>query len=63
MYAHFYSTVSSLFSEHAGCPEDVYQMMMSCWQMDDKERPTFAMLESKIKTLLAKEKKGLSGAI
>ena len=30
------------------CPEDLYEVMKSCWDADPDARPTFAELHSKI---------------
>ena len=38
----------------AGCPEDVYEMMVSCWAEDPKARPTFKMLSYSTNEILEK---------
>ena len=37
----------------AGCPDELHKIMLSCWQKDPTERPSFEKLCSSIETLLA----------
>ena len=32
-----------------GCPDPLYQMMLDCWKVDPKERPTFEYLKNQFK--------------
>ena len=38
-------------SRPEGCPESVYNLMNECWQLDEKKRPTFAELKTKLNEL------------
>ncbi len=33
------------------CPGDVYELMLKCWQVDTKARPTFLELQHALKSL------------
>ena len=31
------------------CPNDLYQLMLECWQLDDASRPTFTRLQGELR--------------
>ena len=35
-------------SRPENCPETMYNLMNECWQLDEKKRPKFAELETKL---------------
>lgn len=37
-------------SAPAACPPDVYMLMMQCWDLNPKERPTFAGIQRYMET-------------
>lgn len=44
-------------SQPKDCPDDVYELMESCWERDPSERPTFAAIGSELSSILANIKK------
>ena len=37
------------------CPDDAYKLMLKCWNLDPKKRPTFATIVSELQTALDTE--------
>ena len=40
----------------ADCPEEIYQVMQSCWHENPEQRPSFSELAAKIEELITKYK-------
>lgn len=36
-----------------GCPQEIYNIMMSSWEIDPKQRPTFKQVLEKLNNLRA----------
>ncbi|XP_020912593.1 fibroblast growth factor receptor 2 [Exaiptasia diaphana] len=38
------------------CPDDMYEVMMNCWNDDTQERPSFSALIPRLETLMTRDK-------